>query len=97
MKYSYNRKKVIAYIFACSIIISSALTFTNGILQNEHNLSLDKKDPTQVELASNKKELNSNKERNKRTESKSAAELSYNFVYFLISKAVEITTISRPK
>ena len=97
MKYSNNRTNIISFTFACIILLSSVFAISARNLNNRINLSLNEKGLKKEESASKMKEINSSKENKKREESRSSAELSYNFVYFLVSKVMQITTISRPK
>lgn len=96
MKNINNRKKLIAYLFAYSLLVASIFPLNADLFANNPNFSV-KEDSTKVESAAKLEKSNSKKGKVISVESKSTSELSYNFVYFLISKIVQAITITRPR
>ncbi len=94
MKYTKSRKIIIAYAFAGSVLFANILPLYANNLTNKHEFSIEKSDSIKVNTKERVHELNNSK-KDKIESTKSATELSYNIVYYLISKIIQITTISR--
>lgn len=96
MNYSNTKKKTISFLFAGSILIASVLPLAVNETYANNILRIEKTDSTKV-ISSNKKAAEINKADEKVQKAKSSSNLSYNIIYYLISKFLKANPLSKPR
>ena len=94
MKYTKSRKIIISYAFAGSVLFANILPLYANNMTNKHEFSIEKSHSINVNTKERVHEINNSK-KGKIESTKSTTELSYSIVYYLISKIIQIITISR--
>jgi hypothetical protein len=94
MKFTKSRRIIFAYAFAGVVLFANILPLYGNNLTNKHEFSVEKSDSSKVNTQESAHELNNTK-KEKIESTKSTTELNYNIVYYLISKIIQIITISR--
>ena len=94
MKFTKSRRIIFTYAFASIVLFANILPLYANNLTNKHEFSIEKSDSIKVNAKERIHKLNNSK-KDKIESTKSATELSYNIVYYLISKIIQIITISR--
>ena len=75
------------------LLLNASPLYANNLI-NKHELTVEKPDSVKVNTIESVQGKN-NPKNSAIKSSKSTAALSYNIVYYLISKIIQITTISR--
>ena len=84
-----TKKALIAIIFAGTIVFSNSLSLYALGINSRKEITLDKSDSTKIK-ASNIQTQNPDENGKEVLKSKSTSNLTYNFIYYLISKFIKI-------
>lgn len=96
MTYSNTKKNFLTILFAGSMLFASVLPFTAYEMYAYNNFQVEKIDSTKVN-SQDKKVKQVHKIDEKIQQTKSSSNLSYNIIYFLISKFIKVNPLSKPR
>ena len=96
MSYSITKKKIASVLFVAIMLSVSLPSITLYDAFADNNLQIEKADSTQVN-ATGKKVNEVQQSDEKAHHVKSPSSLSYNIVYFLISKFIKANPLSKPR